>query len=288
MKQILCGIIACLLLSSCSAYRLSTKSVAYQSVRTTHAQPAGLKAIPEEAKIAVSYSISKDGALTAVVYNRTTDILIIDQTTSFFVNSDGKSVSYYDPTIKTTSVTDISSSTSAASVNLGAVAGALGVGGTVGQLANGINVGGSTTDGSSTTSVTYIADQPRISIGPKGSGKMSKEFKVTGVGTKALSSVEKSALNNVSSEESKCCFSVCISYSFDNGATFDKLVTEFYTNSKVIIPVSDSHNVNNALREVYQIKPDALDEYWWLLYFNTNHNIKNTSYLENGSLFDYK
>lgn len=292
MKRILFCAIACLLLSSCGAYKLTTKSVGYQSVRTTHAQPNNLHNIPEDAKISVVYTISENGALTAIVYNRTSEIMIIDQTTSFFVNSDGTSISYYDPTVKTTSVTDTSSSTNGATVNLGAVAGALGVGGAVGQIANGINVGGSSTDGTSTTSTTYVADQPRIAIGPKGNGAMSKVFKVKGLGIKELSYAGKSTLNNISNEESYCRFSVCISYSFDNGETFDKIVTDFYANSKVIIPVSNSQNINKSLREIYSIKPDALNEYWWLLYFNTN--IENsdhthyTSYSSDGLLYDYK
>ena len=170
-------------LASCGSQKLTTSSVGYQSIRTKHAQPTTSSPIPEEAKIAVAYTISEEGELTAIVYNRTSEIMTIDQTMSFFVNSDGMSTSYYDPTVRTTSVTDMSSTTKGASVNLGAIAGALGVGGTIGQLASGVNVGGSGTNGSATTNTTYIADQPRVSLAPHSNGAMSKTFSIKGIGS---------------------------------------------------------------------------------------------------------
>lgn len=131
------------LVSSCGT-KLVTTAVAYQSVRTTFTQPSE---IPQEAKIAVCYDIDEDGKLNAVVFNRTSEIMIIDQTKSFFVNSDGQSTSYFDPTVRTTSQTDMSSATKGASVNLGAVGNALGIGGPLGSLLGGINVGGSSLEG---------------------------------------------------------------------------------------------------------------------------------------------
>ena len=130
MKHKIFYLIICVVFASCGSSKLSTNSVGYQSVRTTHAQPSQTSPIPDDAKIAVAYSIGGDGALTAIVYNRTSEIMTIDQTKSFFVNSDGTSVSYYDPTVRTTSVTDMSSVTKGGSVNLGSITGALGIGGT--------------------------------------------------------------------------------------------------------------------------------------------------------------
>lgn len=103
-------IAASLMLAACGFTKLATSSVGYQSVRTVHAQPTKTSPIPDEAKIAAAFHINQTGALTAIVYNRTSKIMTIDQTKSFFVDSDGKSTSYYDPTVKTTSVTDMSSS----------------------------------------------------------------------------------------------------------------------------------------------------------------------------------
>ena len=277
---------ACMLLASCGSTKLSTSSVGYQSVRTTHAQPSQTSPIPDDAKIAVAYTIGGDGALTAVVYNRTSEIMTIDQTKSFFVNSDGKSVSYYDPTVRTTSVTDMSSVTKGGSVNLGSIAGALGIGGTIGQIANGINLGGSGTSGTAETSTTYIADLPQVSLAPHSNGAMSKTFHITGIGA---SSLKGGAVNqpSLTKDQSYCRFSVCISYSTDGGQSFDKIVTDFYANSKVIVPVTQKGRVNDALRQVYQSKQDAINEYWWLLNFNYNISVGYDKRVQ-GILYDYK
>ena len=189
MKHKIIYLIICVVFASCGSTKLSTNSVGYQSVRTTHAQPSQTSPIPDDAKIAVAYSIGGDGALTAIVYNRTSEIMTIDQTKSFFVNSDGTSASYYDPTVRTTSVTDMSSVTKGGSVNLGSITGALGIGGTIGQLANGINLGGSGTSGTAETSTTYVADLPQVSLAPHSNGAMSKTFHVTGLGASSHAEV---------------------------------------------------------------------------------------------------
>ena len=274
------------IMASCSSTKLTTTSVAYQSVTTKHAQPTEASPIPEDAKIAVAYMISDEGDLTAVVYNRTSEIMTIDQTMSFFVNSDGTSTSYYDPTVRTTSTTDLSTVSKCASVNLGSVAGAFGIGGVVGQLANGINVGGSGTSGQSLTNTTYVADQPRISLSPKSNGAMSKVFKVAGIGKAALKQGS-GTFSMLSEKESYCRFSVCISYSVDGGNTFDKIVTDFYADSKVVVPVVRHGFVNEALRQVYTAKPDALKEPWWMLYFVNNVDLGNDCKVQ-GVLYDYQ
>lgn len=286
MKHKIIYIIACIALASCGSTKLTTNSVGYQSVRTAHAQPSQTSPIPDEAKIAVAYTIGGDGALTAIVYNRTSEIMTIDQTKSFFVNSDGKSVSYYDPTVRTTSVTDMSSVTKGGSVNLGSIAGALGIGGTIGQIANGINLGGSGTSGTAETSTTYVADLPQVSLAPHSNGAMSKTFRISGIGA---SSLNDKAVNqpSLTKDQSYCRFSVCISYSIDGGQTFDKLVTNFYANSKVVVPVVNHGQVNNALRQIYEQKPDAINEYWWLLNFDYNISGGYNKRVQ-GILYDYK
>lgn len=287
MKQY-CIYIVLLLLTSCvSSRKLTTYGVSYQSVRTKHVQPTTSSLISDKAKIAVAYTISEDGALTAIVYNRTAEIMTIDQTRSFFVNSNGVSTSYYDPTIRSTSKTDLSSTTQGVSVNLGAVAGALGLGGALGQIASGINVGGSNTDGVATTNTSYIADQPQVAIAPYGNGAMSKSFHIDGIGYKYLNTNNEVINNNISESQSYCRFSVCISYSFDNGQTFDKIITDFYANSKIIVPVVKTEQVNDALMKIYSAKPDLLNEHWWMLYFNNNISIGYDKRVQ-GVLYDYK
>lgn len=272
-----------LLFTSC--FSLKTSGIAYQSVTTEHAQPDKQSPIPDEAQIAVAYTISSKGELTAVVFNRTSNIMLIDQTMSFFVNSDGTSTSYYDPTVRTTSVTNLSASTKGISVNAGAITSALGIGGTVGRLASGINLGGSGTSGQSATSTTYIADMPQVSLAPKSNGAMSKVFNIKGIGFKELAKdgIQAVSLNK---EDSYCRFSVCISYSIDNGKTFEKIVTDFYADSRIVIPVKKNGMLNDALREIYISKPDALSEPWWMLSPINSRNESNSCVM--GVLYDYK
>lgn len=273
-------------LISCAEGKLLTSDVAYQSIRTKHAQPTNDK-FREDAKIIVGYSITPHGRLVVSVKNNTSEIMIIDQAKSFFVDSDGSSTSYYDPTVRTTSTTNLSSSTSGGSVNLGAIGGAFGVGGSLGTALSGINLGSSGTKGQSVTNTTYTTDLLQISISPKGEAQMSKSFEINGIGKSYLKYKSNIKLPNINNNESYCKFSVCISYSIDGGKTFDKLVTEFYANSLVVVPVRKKGFVNNALNEVFATKTDALNEKWWMLYFVNNiPNARDT--MVEGVLLDYK
>ena len=74
------------------------------------------------------YVIDTDGSINAVVKNLTTEILTIDQTKSFFIDTNGTSTSYYDPTVTTTSNSSYSSETEGAAFNLGGIANGLGSG----------------------------------------------------------------------------------------------------------------------------------------------------------------
>lgn len=275
-----------LFLSSCSSNKMVTSSVAYQSIRTTFRQP-DLSATnkPENAKIILAYTITRDGHLVVGIENNTREIMTIDQTMSFFINN-GRSISYYDPTVKTQTITEIASSTEGASVNLGAIGSALGVGGRIGTALQGINLGSSGTIGTSTQNTTIIADQPRISIGPKGNCALSKTFQIDGIGRNALQNSGYAA-NIYNQNNSYCTFSVCISYSLDGGNTFEKITTDFYANSKIVLPVARTGMVNETLRDLLTSKTDALNENLWLLYFNTNVPGAYNS-LVNGFLYDYQ
>ena len=103
-------------------------------------------------------------AISVRIENKSDRTVYVDLGNSFFVRM-GKSICYYVPS----STTSTSSSSSGAGVNLGSVANALGIGGTVGQLAGGVNVGGGSTNGGSTT--TYA--QRIISIPPKANYDLS-------------------------------------------------------------------------------------------------------------------
>lgn len=282
---ILVSLAVVVLMSSCSNGKLMTSKVTYQSVRTTFAQPDKTHPIPEEAEIVVAYTISDVGELNAVVFNRTDEIMIIDQTKSFFVNSNGQSTMYYDPTVRTISTTNSQSSTSGSSVNLGAVAGFLGVGGPVGGLLSGVNVGGATTDGVSTTEVVRVADMPEVSLSPHSQGAMSKSYSITGMGVN--SNLQGTAIN-LDYKNTYCKFSVCISYSLDGGKNFKKIVTDFYANSKIVVPVSSNKNINDALRTIYTTKPDAIYEPFWMIDFHDNRASVWNSVGINGILYDFQ
>ena len=279
LKQLFFGLCITAMLTSCKV--MSTDAVYYQSYRTRHAQPSTDNPIPDDAKIAVFYMITPSGDLSAYVVNRTENIMIIDQTMSFFVGSDGVSTSYYDPTIRTTTTTDLSSTSRGASVNLGSIASAFGIGGLIGNLASGINLGGSGTSGVSTSNTVYEADQPKVSLGPRGRVKMSKEFKI--------GSILYNGFNTDDYAQSPCRFSVCISYSTDEGATFNKLTTEFFLNSSYCIPVNKGQ-INDAVVRVLESKPDAINEYLWNM--SCTSQGKNTTCREElpnlGTLFDYQ
>ncbi len=108
--------------------------------------------------------------------------MTIDQTRSFFINSDGASTSYYDPNVKSTSETRFSSQTNGVSFGMGTLANAFGIGGIAGSLLGGLGLNSSSTSGNALTSTTYFKDLPQVTLGPKSHGAMSKEFKIAGVG----------------------------------------------------------------------------------------------------------
>ncbi len=278
------------LLSSCaSSGKMVTSSVGYQSIRTTFKQPNmitnKIPDVPDDAEILLVYNITSDGNLVVTISNKTNEIMVIDQTMSFFINN-GHSISYYDPTVKSTTNTDLSSTTKGASVNVGAIGNALGVGGRLGNLLNGINVGASGTVGTAIQNMTIITDQPRVSIGPKGSGTMSKTFKIDGIGKNDLKNAA-ATTGFYTNENSYSRFSVCISYSLDGGSSFKKIVTDFYANSRMVLPVIQKGNVNDALRNLFATKSDALSENLWLLYFDTNVPNAYDSMVR-GVLYDYQ
>jgi hypothetical protein len=240
--------------------------VAYQSIRTEFDQDVS---IPEDANIALGYVIDLNGNINVVVKNLTTEILTIDQTKSFFVDTDGASTSYYDPTVKTLSSTNYSSGTAGASFNLGGLASVLGIGGVAGTLAQATTVGGSKTEGISNTETTYLRDMPEVSIGPRGSGAMSKIYNIKGVGGFSNSS---SVITGLwTKDTSPLQFSICISYRIGSDGEWQKLTTNFYVNSQIVVAVNDGI-VSDAFRFIYTQKPDALSEYAY--YFQITQNIK--------------
>ena len=106
-------------------------------------------------------------ALEFSIKNNTNQTIYLDLGNTFYTSME-QSVCYYIPTSTTTTA----SSSGGGSVNLGAVASALGAGGTVGTIANGVNVGGGSTNGTSTT--TY--SQRILPIAPMGRTTLDAQY----------------------------------------------------------------------------------------------------------------
>lgn len=276
-------------LTSCNISKLQVNSVAYQSIINSRED---LQAdIPEDAKIATFYHINTDGVMTVWVKNLTDRMMVIDQTKSFFINANGVSTSYYDPTIRTSTTTNISSGTKGMSVNLGSVAKAAGVGGRVGSLLSGLNVGGSSTSGTVTSNTDFITDQPKVNIGPHGEILMNKQFKVSGVGQEALINQQNVKRLELTPKSSNCTFGVTITYSVDDEETYSQFTSEFFVNSILKVPVQKEgkkYLVNDALCKIYSDKPNALAEPWFLLYFDYSKKISGYKSYYNDTLYDYQ
>lgn len=112
-----------------------------------------------DANIAIPYTSELPG-IQFSVKNKTNMTIYLDLGNTFYVRL-GTPVCYYVPSSTSTS----HSSSGGLGLNVGAVASALGIGGVIGTLANGVNVGGGSTNG--TTNTVYA--QRVIAIPPKSS-----------------------------------------------------------------------------------------------------------------------
>lgn len=242
--------------------------------------PEGAK----DASIITMYEIG-GSVLSVSVQNNTNKIMIIDKTKSFFIGNSGSSSSFYNPNVSSTTKTDISSETNGASVNMGAVAGSLGVRGPLGTLMSGINVGGAETTGHSESNTTYYADQPRLQLPPKAHHSIGVGF-IAGLGEKVpvTNSPVISLTEDPKQSPSRC--RVHISYSLDGGNTFQSITTEFYVSSQIGIPVKSGRELNGAFQTLYKAKPDALFEPWWNLMVWSN--IKDYYYSNDYLFIDYQ
>ncbi len=109
---------------------LADKNIEYRLV----SRLVGSKAQPNKDAYAHFFPMDVDLYIT----NRSNAMIYVDLGNTFFM-CNGESMRYYVPS----ATTSTSGSTTGGSVNLGAVAGAMGMGGSLGRLASGINIGGS-------------------------------------------------------------------------------------------------------------------------------------------------
>ena len=165
-----------------------------------------------------------DPALQFSIRNKTNRTIYIDLGNTFYIRM-GESCCFYVPSSTTTSA----SSSSGGSLNLGAVAGALGVGGVAGTLANGVNVGGNSTNGTSST--TYA--QRIVAIAPLATLNLAPQY-MFGNETKDLRQDMKYGMNPYF--DNSYTFATFIYFSDDN-----KMLTgEHYSYSESSSPINCS------------------------------------------------
>lgn len=278
LKHISIGLFTIALLSSCHVNRLQMSAIAYQSIRST-AQPE--LTVPNDAKVTMSCEVAADGNVTVYLQNNTNDIILVDRTKSFFRNNDGMSIMFYDPTVRTSTQTIANSGTTGVTANVGAIAGAMGATGKVARALNGINVGSSNTETVVNSNTTYYIDQPQAQIAPHARAAIGCDYNMGGVGVEFLNqAIQQSTsdiFNEFDSNNSYTSFGVYVSYSLDNGSTYEMIDNTIYANSICISNIKEKGKVNNALRDIYRYKNDAVKEDWYLLYFNSNIHAPGTN-----------
>ena len=190
----------------------------------------------------------KNGKFTPAVKfsikNKTNRILFIDLGITYFSSID-ETICYYIPS----STSSSHSTTGGASVNLGSVASAVGVGGLVGGLANGINVGGGSNN--TTVNTTYaqrvISVPPMSTVGLEPKYLFGNKYKKICVGARLISysaiyyncdphlyfSKKTGVMYfgdhyKYTEDCSPIQFSFVISYSYDESCTTTKTVSSFY------------------------------------------------------------
>lgn len=116
----------------------------------------------KNAKLQYAVDMYQNYALGVKVQNKTNHTIYIDLGNTFLTRS-GEAQAYYVPSSTVTS----NGSTAGGSVNLGSVAGAVGIGGALGTLAGGVNVGGA-----NSTTVSKVEYAQRVLAIPPMSSKM--------------------------------------------------------------------------------------------------------------------
>lgn len=275
-------------MSSCKSIKyVEATGVAYQSIKS--ATP--VTEVPDNAKIIVYCNVDAKGTIDVTVKNNTDKVMTIDRGMTYFQDGENNSIPYYNPTIVVNTQSTTVGETNGANVNLGSVASAVGIGGAVGKALNGINVGGASGSSTTNTSTTYIIDQERIRIAPHNTASLGRSFSITGIGQSFLSRTVQSAYQDVNNvfthKQSYASCNICVSYSFDDGQSFETITTDIYADVLVVNKVWNKGKVNEALRKLYATKPDAIYEPWFLLHFESNSNHHNR-YFTNSPIINYK
>lgn len=282
-------LMACILSSCYSSRYLNATGVAYQTIRAKKTVTADK--IPAKAKIIVHCSVDYDGWLDVIVENNTDKIMTVDRTKTFFQDGKGNSIPYYDPTVAVNTTSSTTGTTSSTTVNLGSQARALGIDGPVATALDGITKGKENSSSSTNTNTVYKIDQPKGEIPPHGRASLGRSFHITGVGRdflgKVVSSASQDVNNSFTPEKTYASCSICVSYSINDGKTYETIITDIYANTLLVSKVWQKGKVNDALRRLYSQKGDALSEPWFLLHFESeckNHN----AYYSLSNIINYK
>ena len=199
------------------------------------------------------------------VTNKTEKTIYIDLGNTFYI-SNGEPVTYYTPTATTTS----HSSSAGAGFNVGALAGAVGLGGVASTLAGGLTVGGS--GSTSTSTVTY--SQRVLAVPPRATKKLdlqplfnrgkeiitdglvcniwknprakSREMLVNFRTSKKEDKTQSGQVFTYAEETSPIKLSSIVTYSFSEGCEeTESCAVDFFLKHAVAIPFSSGYHCGN-------------------------------------------
>ena len=223
-------------------------------------------------------------AILLKIHNKSNKMLYIDLGNTFFVSM-GNAFCYYVPTSTTTT----NSSSNGGSVNIGSIAGALGVGGAAGTLASGINVGGGSSK--STTSTTYAqrvialppmsyVDLPaqfmfenKLGVISKGLGLTDREGFVGSMYSTEVNFPKNSEKGPMkfgdryfyTEEQSPVNFSCVVSYSFaENCSSLNSMTSNLYLKELIGDDSSDNNiiiDTNNILYNKFSVYSKGDEEF---------------------------
>lgn len=210
------------------------------------------------------------------IQNKTDKNIYIDLANSFKVDDQGQSTPYFSNKTFTTNT----NSSSGGSLKLGAVTGALGVGGVLGNLADGVNVGGGSSAG---TSVTEGQERVLV-IPPHAMASLPLEKKVDGKDIWEVS--EKLTIHNlpdggipVNVEEFKVLYDESNSFAKNRRIITYSTTSDFRAYSRLDIELY----VRSVLGAVYSIMANPR----YRFYLNDNEvNATNWDYLLLSSCYD--
>lgn len=283
-------LIVAAIFNSCAS-SLDIRNVAYQSVRNVKEN------LPPEpgtdAKIFALFQLDNEGNLYVTVKNLSKEIMTVDKTKSFFVDNDGTSHYFYDPSVRTTSSSITIANGSGTTVNLGIVDHAFDIGGVLGSVLHGTNVSSSSTDILSTSNSVTRTDMPQLSIAPNAQSYIGRSFALPGYGKsflKDISTKKTDFSSKYTPENTYQKFRVVISYTIEGDGIVYKMNSEFYANAIASYAVHKG-KVNDALRNIYNSNPEALKELCYLYYFIPNKEYPGITVVDDYSasiLYDYQ